>query len=1003
MIVVVVLVGAVAYVALGSSSGGTTTSICEPKSSAACGNILGTHDLRILAAYKSMQTGQPDPLTALLPSGESASSFSFNFGDGTAVTPQTTPTVSHAYSNPGTYIIQLTAVVNGVTHDNLRALSVVTVSASYSVTSAGESPAVGGAVLENATSNTTPSAVLLPAQSVTLQGSYLGAPTNPDFIPASPTLTVSPTTGVTNGTPSGTPTSISNKFTFNSPGTFVATMVAKATGSGPYAGQTAYQNYTWTVLVAPTGVHAGVAGAAAATDPHPGTVIYYSTAVGGATSLDPAIAYDTVSYEPILSVYEGLIMYNGSATGTDPSDYLPVLSTCVPGPNSASCTKLYGSDLYSGDNYTFPIDKNARFYDPNGGSSTGWPVYPSDVVFSLARTMAFADLPASGAHNGWILAQSLLPGPSSTTNAANHAWDSGIHFPYNNTPQNIFNAMTVNGSACTSTIMAGSNGCVTLTVNGNGENWPFFLELIADQLGSSIMPCGWVSATDSHGGDAGIPYWTAGNVSGSGDHPCPLPGAVSGYGVAPSAMPVNGWDSYEEAGSGASNQGGSIGTPVSAMVGSGAFYLANYQVGASYTLQASPAYASNPQCTWTNCMPLAGHTAKKVEVTWETDISQGEQALSAGVADTAGIPSTDNALLLQLIQQGKVNVLSVPTLSIYFYPFNFLFDVAGAQKYTTSSISVPADWFTYLGMRQFFATSYPYQLTIKTVYTQDGIPSGFDYGGAIPQFMANYYASNVSWPDQDPGAACAGSGASSPACPSYWWTQMTTPGSPYYDPEAAQCTPSSPCQLPLLGQTGYPPGDEAVSLWVNDVSQFSGGAVKVGFTDLNFGTLVVNSLFSSPGQNPMPVYTLGWAPDYPDPTDYVAPLYYPDSTYTFSDTVNEQMNLLASNATGCSTNFYYYAALTAPVNQSCQGAAYDAMSNALLKAATLPPGPARVLLYNQAEHIANQLALYVYSYQSYVDPTMASWVNLSSLNTNVTIGGGGDFVWWALSGNGVWG
>jgi hypothetical protein len=467
------------------------------------------------------------------------------------------------------------------------------------------------------------------------------------------------------------------------------------------------------------------------------------------------------------------------------------------------------------------------------------------------------------------------------------------------------------------------------------------------------------------------------------------------------SIPPTAWDSYQLVGSGTNPPSGSLGNMISSMVGSGPFYLSAYQPGTSYTLQANPAYAPNEFCTWTNCMPKAGDTVKKVEVTWETDLAQGEQAIAAGVADTAGIPGTDNALLLQLIQEGKVNALSVPTLSIFFYPFNFFFNLAGAQKYTTNPITVNQDWFSYLGMRQFFATAYPYQTILSTVLTQDGIQSGFNYGGAIPQFMANYYASNVSWPQLDPGNACAGSGANGPSCASWWWTQITTPSSPYYDPEAAACSTSAPCQLPLIGETGSPPLDEQDALWASSISSLSDGKVKVTATDINFITLVVNSLFSTPENNPMPVFTLGWSPDYPDPTDYVTPLYYPDSTYTYSDTVYEQMGLY--NGSGCSQDFYYYAALTTPVSQACQGAAYNLMTNALLKAAVLPVGPARVLLYNQAEHIANQLALYVYQYQSNAQFALASWVNVASINTNVTSGGGGDFLWWGLSGNGMWG
>jgi peptide/nickel transport system substrate-binding protein len=1003
MVIVVVVAGAAAYIALGSKSATT----CWPPGSPGCSSLSSTHNLQVLAPFKSTQTGNTIPFTILLPSGSTASQYSFNFGDGSspAWVTSSTPTSSHAFTYPGTYIIQVQATFGGSLHDNQHALVIVTIAASFTATSAGNSPSVAGAVVSNTTATSGATAILKQGQAVTLLGSYLGAPTNPNFAPISPTISISPAVTVT---PTTTATSIRVAPTFTSSGTYVVTMVAEADGNGPFAGQKAIQNYVWTVVVTPNGQNGGTAGSAAAKDPHPGTFIYYSSAQGGASSLDPAIAYDTVSYEPILSVYEGLIMYNGSKTGPDPSVYLPVLATCVPGPSSQTCNSLYGSSLYNAatSSYTFPIDKNARFYDPNGAGTKAWAVWPSDVMFSLARTLGFSDLPGAGSHNGWIIAQSLLPGAGSSSMAANSTWDGGMHYPYNNTPQAVFSSMSVNDSTCTAAIMAASNGCVTFHATGGGLNWPYFLELAADQLGASIVSCGWVSGDATNAGQAGIPYWTKGNVSGEGDHPCLLPSgakASSDSGVTAwlAATPAKGWDQWEQDGSGNDNGGGSVGNPISAMVGTGPFYLSSYSAGTFYSLQASPAYAPNPTCTWLGCMPAKGHTPQKVEVTWESDISQGEQAIAAGVADTAAIPATDTALLLQLIQQGKVNALSFPSISIYFWPYNLAFNLAGAQKYTTNPITVPTDWFTYVGMRQFFTTAYPYTTVAQTVLTVDGIQGGFNYGGAIPQFMANYYPTNISWPNQDPSQACAGSGATSPLCATWWWTQLTTPSSPYYDSEAAKCSTSSPCQLPLIGETGAPPLDVAQNLWVNSINSLSGGKLKVTYTDINFGTLVANSLFATPYQGSMPFYTLGWAPDYPDPTDYVVPLYYPDSTYTYSDTVAEQFAAL--NGSSCSQSFQYYVALTSPVSEACQGAAYNLMINAMNIAAVLPAGPQRVLLYNQAEHIANQLALYTYQYQANQIFTLSTWVDVSSVITNVTTGGGGDFTFWGLSGNGVWG
>jgi PKD domain len=1017
MVIVVVLVGSGAYfglTAVGPSS--STVTGCQPAGSQGCTQFT-VHTLSVLAPFKSAQTGQTVPFTVILGSGTSTD-FTFNFGDGTPVVTSKVPTVDHVYRNPGTYLVQVSASVNGQPVDNLADLTQISISESYASLSAGNAPNVGGEIISNSTSTSGATAVLQSGGTLAVGASYLALPTNPDFIADKPTLKVTgTTTGASTPTTTTTNTTLASSLSFTNTagGTWVLSAIGNATGIGPDAGVTVALEYNWTVVVAPSGTHGGLAGAGSgATDPHPGTIIYYSTAEGGAQSLDPSIAYDTVSYEPILNVYEGLIMYNGSETGPTPASYVPVLSTCVPGPASASCAALYSGDtLYNSSTnaFTFPIVKGAMFYDPY--TTKGWQVYPSDVAFSIARTMGFADLPAKGDHNGWILTQALLPGMNSPGPlAANVSWDGGIHAPYNNTPQGIFSSFAINDSAyCPASTSSVPNvGCITIFADGNHQAWPYFLELIADQLGSSVESCGWMSATDSNGGDAGIPYWTENNITGAGDQPCTLPGGATSSSQGSlsnwlNTTPATAWDTWEGLGAGSTNNGGSVGRVIGAMVGSGPFYNLSYQPGLTYELKASPVYTANPYCSWTGCMPKRNDTAQKVEVTWETNIAEGEQALAAGVADTAGVPSTDFPLLVQLIEEGKAQALSFPTLSIYFYPFNLNFQLSGAQHFTTSPINVPTNWFSYVGMREFWETSFPYQTQISTILTSNGIATGFNYGGAIPEFMANYYPTNVSWPSLDPANACtvgyaSGTGPNSPLCPTYWWNQMTNTSSPYYDPEVAACSTGNPCQVPLVGETGAPQDDEVNQLWVNQMDLQSGGKLRVAYQDINFLNLVLNSLYSTPYNNPMPIFTLGWAPDYPDPTDYMVPLYLPDSTYTASDTVSQMLGL--DNSTSCwAQGFSYY--VNNPISQACQGAAFAWMNVEIAQAAVLGAGPARVLLYDMIEQIANKLALYVYQYQANEVEIFAPWIDASSTNTNVTIGGGTDFTWWSMTGNGVWG
>ena len=64
-------------------------------------------------------------------------------------------------------------------------------------------------------------------------------------------------------------------------------------------------------------------------------------------------------------------------------------------------------------------------------------------------------------------------------------------------------------------------------------------------------------------------------------------------------------------------------------------------------------------------------------------------------------------------------------------------------------------------------------------------------------------------------------------------------------------------------------------LWNAEIFNLSGGALEPGYFELS--TQDICSLGCPPGQNPLPIYPYGWVADYPDPSDFMAPMYYPDN------------------------------------------------------------------------------------------------------------------------------
>jgi hypothetical protein len=731
--------------------------------------------------------------------------------------------------------------------------------------------------------------------------------------------------------------------------------------------------------------------------PHPGTLEGYEIAPQGMTSEDPAVAYDTVSFEPILNVYQTLISYNGSST----ANFVPELSTCVPGASngvsstgSVSCQAVYGNSLIVSNSqgepqyYTFPIAKS-NFYDPATGAS--WQVYPSDVMFSLARTMSFADLPGPGVLNGWIQTQSLMPIGSPT-------WDGGIHFPYNNTPVNILSSMLVNDSTyCPASALA-AYGCITFNAFGEGTDWPFFLELVADPLGAGVVPCGWFTYES-----AGIPGWP-GTSAAKGDGPCLLPGGATSTSqpafqnyvstVAPTA-----WDSFQEL---ALNHPAVQTNVRFALLGSGPYYAAAIGATTGYTLEANPAYVQPSGCVGVGggCQPAVGAYIPKVVITYEPDDTEGIQQYVAGQADFAGFSAPETSTILQLQSEGKISVLKSPTISTFFLPFDLNFSVSAEATIDPNSglLNVGSTFFASNTVRELLVHAYPYTTNLNTVFSVDGVQFGQNFGGAIPIGMGNYYPANVTWPYLG-GDPCTGSTQST--CNSstnsgvWWWTQGTTSSSPYYDAQLAACTTSSPCSFPVIGQLGDPSLDEAISNYIHQVEIITNKALTPYSFDLSFPDLVQYSAVPG-GNNPMPYYNLGWAPDYPDPTDYMAAMYYANGTYTLGDGTYQmlieksQFNAASCGHTSGSFSDLAYWANLGEIPTTCQGPAYAAMLTWMSTAASLAPGAQRILIYNEVEHIENELALYLWYTEALGVGTSAKWINNATINTNVMIGGGGD-------------
>ena len=1007
MVAVVVVAGGVGYAVLSTVSGteGHSNSTCAPAS--ICSPVPGTVVMFVSAESFGQYTGQFSQgqgvtSTVGVSGPEFPSQYEISWGDGsTYVGPN--PTSSHTYSSLGSYILSARALVGASWYNGSRYLYPLEVVPSEETTDSGYYPTLA-TTLANGSSAPWQAGWLAGSGTIHVSADYTSNSTASGVIDRAPTLT---STGGSESELVSTPTSVAGSFLFTVAGEYYITMVgAITTVTG-----TSYQNYTWTVIVSPVGVAPGCADCNGTSplmlgSPHPGKIVFQEVAPGGATSMDPSVAYDPISEDPILNVYQTLVTYNGSRTNS----WVPEASLCVPGPG---CAAMFGGNTLIQNNatngeeeyYTFPIDPAAHFYDAS--QKVSWNVYPSDVMFTLSRTCGFANLPGVGSAPGWIQCQSLL-------NPGSFTWDGGIHGIYNNTPADILGSMLINDTKyCPPNVMAKSNGCITFNVwGGGGITWPFFLELVSDPMGSSVEPCGWFSYMG-----ANVPGF-AGTNAPKGDGPCYLPGPpgqtstnTSSWSGYLSSLRTNSgvvsWDAFEEL---------SLGIPEVqpgvqwSLVGSGPYYATWVNEAHGYSLEQNPAYQAPTGCAGQfTCQPLPGetHYAANVTVVYEPTDAVGIKEYQAGQADFASIFPSETTQMLELLQDGKIGAIATPTLNIQVLAFAMEFDVAEAQSVDPQPINVPGDFFSHIGLREFLVHAFPYDSVENTIFTTDDVPSGINYGGVIPQFLGNYYPVNVSFPTGDPGY-----NSSIPGSAAWWWAQATTTDSPYYDPELVACTLSDPCQFPIMGFLEYEPlsFDEMMVDYLGSISSLSGG--RVAPTTFHCGDECTEQLVYS-GDEPslLTMFDVGWTPDYPDPTDYVTPFYLPNATFTGGDSVYPALEkYVCANSpdlTGApptplqSEAALFFWAHQAAVPNACQGNAYSAMTWGMLYAAGIPNGPLRGLMYNLVEHIANSLALYVYDDQQISVITYASWIDPVSINTNPVIGAAGEHTWYSVFGSGI--
>jgi len=346
-------------------------------------------------------------------------------------------------------------------------------------------------------------------------------------------------------------------------------------------------------------------------------------------------------------------------------------------------------------------------------------------------------------------------------------------------------------------------------------------------------------------------------------------------------------------------------------VASGPYMIQSYVLGQSITLVPNAGFPGVPD------IPAVNNT---VVIQYVSDAETAYNLFTSGQVDIMGasgstLPTSTIALIPKLVAEGEAAMYEAPALWNWFDEFNLDINVTDMKTDFGPLYHIPSDYFTNLDVREAFAYAYNYTNYIDEILGNQKY--GIDFGSA--------------------------------------YAGMIIPGLPYYvPPNELQNVPTY--DLIRAKQLLQKSGEYGVSVNIpiclngEEFAEAQMWAAAVNSIDPNIVMTPVSTPYASmfgsyliPGQNPMPI-AIGnnWIADYPYPSDFVDGMYKEGGYFTASYGWSvEYLN---------STEHADQAVTYAEMNSLIQIA--DSTTNATLAAQD----------YRQAEQLAINLYMYVYTY-----------------------------------------
>jgi len=360
-------------------------------------------------------------------------------------------------------------------------------------------------------------------------------------------------------------------------------------------------------------------------------------------------------------------------------------------------------------------------------------------------------------------------------------------------------------------------------------------------------------------------------------------------------------------------------------VGSGPYMVENYIPGQSVELTPNPKYAGVPGISPVN---------KTVVIDWVKNADTALLMFQDGQADSISfLPNSDFPSLQSMQAQGLANIYNFPSFEEWYYTFNVNISKSIEASQFGAGFNEPSNYFADLPTRLLWVDSFPYSDYLNDLLgnAKYGAKFGVGYQGIIPPGMIYEPSPSLlgGLPQQNLKAAEGNFSLSA------WHDQKIT--------------------VPIIVYVADPIDLAAASEWAAALSEVSGGNITAKPVQIPIEQQIADLVPT----NAMGVYWDNWAPDYPDPSDYVFGMYSNIGDYAPANNWG-LFSSLAPNTPGDVVNINGTSYPQSTVYQWLQG-------NVTLGDTSTSPA-VRQQAYLVCDRLAIALGLYVY-----VDVQQAFW------------------------------